>query len=62
MPQVAGVIDSRRLLVEVVLDGAGTAIRVDAQVTWLPARPAGEQVPAGAGAVTIALNLGVQKT
>jgi hypothetical protein len=38
--------------------GAGngqTAIRVDAQVTWLPARQASETVPAAATAVTLSV-------
>jgi hypothetical protein len=59
LPPVAGVLDSRQLLVEVVRDGDGTAIRVDAQVTWLPVRPASERIPARSATVTIALNLGL---
>jgi len=61
LPPVDGVLDSRQLLVEVVRDGAGTAIRVDAQVTWLPARPAAERVPARAKAVTIAMDIGMNQ-
>lgn len=61
LPPVAGVLDSRQLIVEVVRDGAGTAIRVDAQVTWLPARPPGDQVPARAKAVTIAMDIGMNQ-
>jgi hypothetical protein len=61
LPPVAGVLDSRQLIVEVVRDGGNTAIRVDAQVTWLPARPAREQVPARADAVTIAMDIGMNQ-
>ena len=39
LPGITGVLDSRELVVEVVQDGDKTAIRVDAQVTWQPARP-----------------------
>ena len=42
-------------------DGAKTAVRVDAQVTWQPARPAREQVPAAAKAVTISMDLGLNQ-
>lgn len=42
------------LLVSVAADGPGeVAIRVDAQVIWLPAKPAAERVPAAAKVVTI---------
>ena len=60
LPEITGVLDSRELVVEVVQDGAKTAIRVDAQVTWQPAVPASEKVPAAAKAVTISMdNLGL---
>jgi hypothetical protein len=59
LPDVPGVLDSRELVITVVPDGDKTAIRVDAQVTWLPARPASEQVPAVARAVTISMDLGL---
>jgi len=43
------------LVVTVTSAGPGqTAIRVDGQVTWQPARPAGEAVPASARLVTLA--------
>jgi hypothetical protein len=61
LPEVTGVLDSRELVVEVVQDGAKTAIRVDAQVTWQPAVPAGEKVPAAVKAVTISMNLGLNQ-
>jgi hypothetical protein len=42
------------LMVSVAADGPGmVAVRVDAQVVWLPAKPAGERVPATARVVTI---------
>jgi len=61
LPQVTGVLDSRELVVEVVQDGANTAIRVDAQVTWQPVVPASEKVPAAAKAVTISMSLGLNQ-
>jgi hypothetical protein len=56
LPPVDDVLDSRQFLVEAVRDGGNTAIRIDAQVTWLPARTASDQVPAKAKAVTITMN------
>jgi hypothetical protein len=51
---VPGVLNNRDLVVEVTAAGNGqTAIRVDAQVSWQPPRPAAERVPADARAVTI---------
>jgi hypothetical protein len=51
---VPGVLDVRDLVVEVTGAGNGqTAIRVDAQVSWQPSRPASERVPSAARAVTI---------
>jgi hypothetical protein len=62
LPDVTGVLDSRELVVEVVQDGAKTAIRVDAQVTWQPAVPAtSKKVPAAAKAVTISMGLGANQ-
>jgi hypothetical protein len=56
LPPVPAREDTRELTVEVADAGRGqTAIRVDAQVTWLPARTASEQVPAGATAVTLSV-------
>jgi hypothetical protein len=55
LPPVPAVLDSRQLVVEVHYDGRGhTNIRVDAQVTWIPARSASERIPADASVVTIA--------
>jgi hypothetical protein len=61
LPDIHAVLDSRLLLVTVVQDGDKTAIRVDGQVTWQPARPAGEKVPAAATAVTISMDLGLNQ-
>jgi hypothetical protein len=56
LPPVPAVEDTRELSVEVADAGNGqTAIRVDAQVTWLPAREASEMVPAAATAVTLSV-------
>ncbi len=51
---IPGVLNARELVVEVTRAGNGqTAIRVDAQVSWQPPRPASERVPSGARVVTI---------
>ncbi len=51
---VPGVLNARDLVVEVTGAGDGqTAIRVDAQVSWQPSRPASERVPPSARVVTI---------
>jgi hypothetical protein len=51
---VPGVLTARALVVEVTGAGSGqTAIRVDAQVSWQPPRPASERVPSAARVVTI---------
>jgi hypothetical protein len=60
LPAVAGVLPVRGLMVNAVDAGGGqTALRVDAQVTWVPAKPASEQVPAAAKVVTISAAPGV---
>jgi hypothetical protein len=54
LSQVPGVLNARDLVVEVTAVGNGqTAIRVDAQVSWQPPRPASERVPAATRVVTI---------
>ncbi len=59
LPAITGVIDTRQLIVEVTAAAGGeTDIRVDAQVTWLPARPASAYVPATAAVVRVSLDLG----
>jgi len=51
---VPGMLNERDLVVEVTGAGNGqTAIRVDAQVSWQPPRPASERVPSATRAVTI---------
>jgi len=56
LPAITGVLNSRGLEVEAVDAGGGkTDLRVDAQVTWIPARPASEVVPSAARAVTLSL-------
>lgn len=52
---IPGVLNARDLVVEVASAGNGqTAIRVDAQVSWQPPRPAAERVPSGVRVVRIA--------
>jgi hypothetical protein len=54
LPAIPAVLDSRQLQVQVVSAGHGqTAIRVDSQVIWLPAKPPAERVPDGARTVTL---------
>jgi hypothetical protein len=49
LPPVAGVLDSRWLVVTAVSDGAsGTDLRVEGEVTYTPARPAASYIPATA--------------
>src|SRR5258706_10335844 len=51
---VPGVLNARDLVVGVTGGGNGqTAIRVDAQVSWQPPRPASERAPSAARVVTI---------
>jgi hypothetical protein len=51
---IPGVLNARDLVVEVAAAGSGqTVIRVDAQVSWQPPRPASERVPSAARVVTI---------
>lgn len=51
---IPGVLNARDLVVEVTGAGTGqTAIRVDAQVSWQPPRPARELVPAATRVVTL---------
>jgi hypothetical protein len=53
-PPVPGVLSERWLLVSAAAYGTNqVAIRVDSEVTWLPAKPAGERVPGSAKVVTI---------
>jgi hypothetical protein len=59
-PAVPGVLTQRWLVVLAVSDGGQTAIRTDAQVVWLPARPAAERIPPDARAVTLTPVFGYQ--
>jgi hypothetical protein len=53
LPAVPGVLTQRELVVLATPYRGQTAIRVDAQVVWLPARPAAERVPPGATVLTV---------
>jgi len=55
LPPVPGVLPERWLLVTVAQNEVTdrTAIRVDAEVSWEPPKPAGERIPAAAKVVTI---------
>lgn len=46
LPDVAGVLVNRWLMVTAIGDGSSTLLRVDADVDWLPARPAWSILPA----------------
>jgi hypothetical protein len=54
LPAVPDVLTQRELVVLAVRSGSQTAIRVDAQVVWLPARPVAERVPPAARVLTVA--------
>lgn len=54
LPPVPNVLAGRSLYVSVAGDGAGrTAMRVDSQVSWLPAKSPAERIPSAAKVVTI---------
>lgn len=56
-PAVGQLLDSRTVAVSVAQLGDGlSGIRVDAQVTWLPAKPPGDIVPDGVTVLTAALS------
>jgi hypothetical protein len=50
---VPGVLPQRQLVVTAMPYRGQTALRTDAQVAWLPARPAAERIPSGVRAVTV---------
>jgi hypothetical protein len=54
LPAVPDVLTQRELVVLAVRSESQTAIRVDAQVVWLPARPVAERVPPAARVLTVA--------
>ncbi|MGO9965514.1 MAG: hypothetical protein ACLPUG_19080 [Acidimicrobiales bacterium] len=57
---VTALLDSRVLVISIAaLPGHRSGIRVDAQVTWLPAKPAGDIVPTGAKVLTAVLSAGL---
>ncbi len=53
LPVVPNVLIQRWLVVLVAPYGNQTAIRVDAEVVWLPAKPAAERIPPAAKVVTV---------
>jgi hypothetical protein len=53
LPAVPGVLTQRELVVLAVRSGSQTAIRVDVQVVWLPARPGAERIPPTAAVLTV---------
>jgi hypothetical protein len=53
LPALPGVLIQRELMVLAARSGSQTAIRVDAQVVWLPARPVAERVPPAARVLTV---------
>jgi hypothetical protein len=58
-PAVGQVLDTRRLVVEATgLADGRVGLRFDAQVTWLPAKPAGDRIPAGVTVLTVSLTNG----
>jgi hypothetical protein len=60
LSQITGVLNQREMLVEVAGAGHGqTAIRVDAQDTWIPAKSPDAVVPAAAAVVTASMNYGM---
>lgn len=60
LPAVRGVLPTRTLEVTAASAGGGqTAIRVDAQVTWVQARPLSERIPAAAKVVTLSAASGM---
>jgi hypothetical protein len=60
LSQIAGVLNQREMLVDVAGAGRGqTAIRVDAQDTWIPAKSPDAVIPAAAAVVTASMNYGM---
>ena len=53
LPAVPGVLTERELVALATVYQGQTAIRVDAQVVWLPARSAAERIPAGVTTITV---------
>ncbi len=61
LPPVPGVLTQRDLVVTAVADHGQTALRTDAQVAWLPARPAAEKIPPGVRVVTVTPVFGLNR-
>jgi hypothetical protein len=61
LPAVPDVLTERELVVLAVASHGETAIRVDAQVVWLPARPAAERIPAGVTRITVTPVFGLNR-
>jgi hypothetical protein len=61
LPAVSDVLTQRELVVLAVRSGSQTAIRVDAQVVWLPARPVAERVPPAARVLALTPVFGFSK-
>jgi len=62
LPAVPGVLYARGLFVTALAVGGQSVLRVDAEVGWLPPKPASERVPSDAKTVTIAAMPGFDKT
>ncbi len=59
-PPIRGVLDTRALVNSIAaLPENRSGIRVDAEVTWLPAKPTGDIVPPGATVLTAVLSAGL---
>ncbi|MGO9334237.1 MAG: hypothetical protein ACLQCU_09365 [Acidimicrobiales bacterium] len=59
-PAVRTLLDNRVLVISIAaLSGHRSGIRVDAQVTWLPAKPPGDRIPGGAKVLTAVLSSGL---
>jgi hypothetical protein len=59
-PPVSTVLDSRTLVFSIAgLPGNRSGVRVDAEVTWLPAKPPGDLIPKGAKVLTAVLSDGL---
>ncbi len=57
---VKTLLDARVLVVSIAaLPGRRSAVRLDAEVTWLPAKPVGDTIPAGATVLTAVLSAGM---
>jgi hypothetical protein len=61
LPPVPGVLPQRQLVVTAMPYRGQTALRTDAEVGWLPTRPASERVPSGVRAVTVTPVFGLNR-